>query len=686
MFLCFLDKKKVEIRKRLNLPAESKDKTEELKEQYKMAVKKVSPPKTRQLGSPIRIDSDSDDDNSRNSTASLRKRRRDREREREKNSRDTRKVSRSPLSDYADFDEYQRNRKKGQSGFREREPTKDRSAEFRKFMDKEEAREVEKVDYDKWKANYYGPNKSTYIRAAPEPVQFNYYDVMDDGPVTLISVCRLLAALEDHLGSLGPKVLDMLAKALSLEKIKGNASEECLLNEDNCVFFETVKEKLKGQMIAGMLPVHKVNAVKRAIQNIATLIHQAQIKPKTDNSNSSEMFAASSSTAPVIKAEPEVKKEISGGIDQTALAIEVTKALIAQGKTDITSAELEELIKVYVTMAEAAQEEEKEEEVVAEVEAPIPKPEPKKEVKITPLAAAMEAENKIIKNDSAPEKDNLESLTDTDLQTLLQNFRDLSSDEQTYLISYLKKMESTDPSRVEKLRNYVDFDDSKQEDEPEIEFEEEKEKAKVPEASTSYNPLEAEKLRLDSEEEYDFDDVIKGVKGVPAKEEKPVKQIKAASARPTNMFNDTQNLIANLMGSLQNSVREEIPLSIPKQPQTISTHLSGGKASASTAQAKAAKTIDSSNFVATSAYYQQAQAHPQQSQQPNMYPNNMHPGMMQQQYSQQEMQNMQNMQMPQGQYDMNQYQNMMYNQQMYNQQWPQQNNPYNQQYQGGNGY
>lgn len=39
------------------------------------------------------------------------------------------------------------------------------------------------------------------------------------GPLSTVSVLRLLTALEDHLGSLGPKVVDLLAKALTLDKV-----------------------------------------------------------------------------------------------------------------------------------------------------------------------------------------------------------------------------------------------------------------------------------------------------------------------------------------------------------------------------------------------------------------------------------------------------------------------------------
>lgn len=41
----------------------------------------------------------------------------------------------------------------------------------------------------------------------------------DDGPLTVVAVLRLLTALEEQLGSLGPKVIDLLAKALALEKV-----------------------------------------------------------------------------------------------------------------------------------------------------------------------------------------------------------------------------------------------------------------------------------------------------------------------------------------------------------------------------------------------------------------------------------------------------------------------------------
>lgn len=70
--------------------------------------------------------------------------------------------------------------------------------------------------------------------------------------------------------------------------------------------------------------------------------------------------------------------------------------------------------------------------------------------------ASNEPVDKDAKNDGG---NMLESLTDSDLQTLLQNFKHLSSEEQHHLIAHLKKLETADPLRVEKLRKFVNLAD-----------------------------------------------------------------------------------------------------------------------------------------------------------------------------------------------------------------------------------
>lgn len=61
-------------------------------------------------------------------------------------------------------------------------------------------------------------------------------------------------------------------------------------------------------------------------------------------------------------------------------------------------------------------------------------------------------------NNAISESSNgMESLTDSDLQTLLQNFKFLSNEEQVHLIGHLRKLEVFEPARVERLRKYVNI-------------------------------------------------------------------------------------------------------------------------------------------------------------------------------------------------------------------------------------
>lgn len=139
----------------------------------------------------------------------------------------------------------------------------------------------------------YNPANSTFHRLSPEmlwenadlPLQYSQkrtYKQCDRdaerSPLTVVSVLRLLTALEDILGSLGPKVIQLLSQALTLEKNKANLSEELLNNKDNYVLLETIKEKLKGILIAEVVyDEHKIRVIKKAIQYIATLLYKAKI-------------------------------------------------------------------------------------------------------------------------------------------------------------------------------------------------------------------------------------------------------------------------------------------------------------------------------------------------------------------------------------------------------------------------
>ncbi|KAJ6630198.1 hypothetical protein Bhyg_16713, partial [Pseudolycoriella hygida] len=115
--------------------------------------------------------------------------------------------------------------------------------------------------------NEYSPMKSQY------PVELTKEEEADSEPLTIISVFRLLAALEDLLGAtLGKRVLDLLSKAVHLEKVKANLADEVLMNEENSVLLDTVKEKLKGLIIAKIVNSQQINAVRRAIRNVESIV------------------------------------------------------------------------------------------------------------------------------------------------------------------------------------------------------------------------------------------------------------------------------------------------------------------------------------------------------------------------------------------------------------------------------
>lgn len=76
-------------------------------------------------------------------------------------------------------------------------------------------------------------------------------------------------------------------------------------------------------------------------------------------------------------------------------------------------------------------------------------PPPPAELKREPMSDALQA----LQDDG----NSMEGLSDSDLQTLLQNFKDLSTSEQHGLITYLKKLESKEPERVERLRKFVNL-------------------------------------------------------------------------------------------------------------------------------------------------------------------------------------------------------------------------------------
>lgn len=300
LFNAEVEKKKKEIKVKLGLPEDAEEKVDQLKEKYKVPVNRVASKPSRGGPSSDVIDI-SDDDSPRHSRYSRSRRSRSRSR------------SRSPRSSRQRDYRRTRSRSRSRSNSRSLSPFSDdfESVSSKHHLHKKHhnprpyGHEIPPTDYYPYGRSRYAPPTAIPPHYPPAP---HHYRVLDpskipkyqesdsrsskeakeepkeeepEGPLTVVAVLRLLTALEEHLGSLGPKVVDMLGKALALEKVKGNSSDDLLMNEDHCVFFETIKEKLKGLLIADVLEdQQKVRAVKRAIKNIASLVHQVTSKGK----------------------------------------------------------------------------------------------------------------------------------------------------------------------------------------------------------------------------------------------------------------------------------------------------------------------------------------------------------------------------------------------------------------------
>ena len=62
----------------------------------------------------------------------------------------------------------------------------------------------------------------------------------------------MVIALETLLGSLGPQITAMMSRALKLDKKREGASNILLEDDNAAAILELTKEKLAGQVVAGM--------------------------------------------------------------------------------------------------------------------------------------------------------------------------------------------------------------------------------------------------------------------------------------------------------------------------------------------------------------------------------------------------------------------------------------------------
>ncbi|XP_075154688.1 uncharacterized protein CG7065 [Haematobia irritans] len=671
-----VEKKKKEIKVKLGLPEEAEEHVDQIKERYKIPVNRIQRP---QITDVIDI-SDEESPKARRvgmgRSRRTRTRSRSRSRGRSPRGRSPRGRSpraRSPRGDRRDY------RRRSRSDSRSLSPFSDdldmgKHRQIPKTHRSSDTRAYNPIDSN---SEYYQYGSSRYPPAPRSGSSTHYpshsssgpYRVLDsskipkyedsntrdskeddnkedEGPLSVVGVLRLLTALEEHLGSLGPKVVDLLGKALALEKVKANSSDDLLLNEDHCVFFETIKEKLKGLLIADVLDDHqKVRAVKKAVKNIAGVIHQVTKgnSPKDGKNETSNDTTGGSSSS--IAAATQAKRKVNAKInimdlpfDRQMVATKMAAALVLQGREDVSTEDMDKLIYFFLLMVKLSKSKRELDGKPVYCKNVLP------EVGILPvvttplatfkMAPALNTLPGILDNDvtsslegiqgaenetdvekevsrSDANASTLESLTDSDLQTLLQNFKHLSSEEQHHLIAHLKKLESVDPERVEKLRKYVNTSDITDagaagpskfaggNDASGSSSSSKNEKRDRPPGVTdiderSRNAVNPNKFSLDDDDDddYNFDEVFKAASknvntrtpdetsrhSADARTSKSSGDSILLSSQNDLTFNpaglktslsDTQNLIANLMGSLQQSNSKSKNSNSPSGPQPV---------------------------------------------------------------------------------------------------------------------
>lgn len=87
--------------------------------------------------------------------------------------------------------------------------------------------------------------------------------------------------------------LDLLGQAILMEKKAPDSSYKLLDNETNCIFIETVKEKLKGLMIAGLVENNEKKLMKTLSRKIEKLLDFAKEHTRAKQKASEERVTSS---------------------------------------------------------------------------------------------------------------------------------------------------------------------------------------------------------------------------------------------------------------------------------------------------------------------------------------------------------------------------------------------------------
>jgi len=274
-------------------------------------------------------------------------------------------------------------------------------------------------------------------------------------PVQVVHCLRLLSAMEDSLGSLGPSVNQILGRALSLENSRNGASKILLEDPDTVTLLDMVKEKLSGQLAAGLLQRHRQDVAQVCLTNIARLLSVAT-KKRIENVS---IVSSKNQNKELEKSNNEEDDRIKA---EAMFSETLAMTLLQNGQGDVSDEELEAIIdqlmkitaqddpnsslgkyaKNYLNVCVS----ENTQQYIQKV------PDVKKEKGVD--VVTLDDDNEFGDNNTQKmnTSDQLEDLTIQDLQSLLTSFNTLSKIEQNDLINYMKKLEATDPEKVSLLK------------------------------------------------------------------------------------------------------------------------------------------------------------------------------------------------------------------------------------------
>ncbi|CAB0015509.1 unnamed protein product [Nesidiocoris tenuis] len=379
---------------------------------------------------------------------------------------------------------------------------------------------------------------------------------------------RLFTVLEHLLGSLAPRVIELLSKALILEREAVGSSMELLNEPEVHVFFDTVSEKIRALLITGIVDRHLVNAARSVVNATQKMLRH---NPPKKTMKPSPLFAPHPSHPPPSRIVPQAPIPVPtvpstlpgmGFVDKMAVAQQIASALVTQGRTDVSEQELEELINAVVGIAQASNATFNTNTSSTSFFSQLNMANSTAGARINDILSSMikdatgksgagPASNLTLEVKAEPNA-GPKFPPDEELKEKLVKFNMLEREEQQSLIALLKELEKTEPKRVEDLRKYVSVGLSKTKEELELETQmaekekaekekAEKEKAAQPATVSKEDPekpLETVashyKSEDDDDDDYSFEDVYKAASEKLKKNEDPAGKSAAVDrATPT---------------------------------------------------------------------------------------------------------------------------------------------------------